>query len=188
MNLFSVSQCSGGRREILVLQRSLVASATCYMLQRKTAEFTYFKVNTNQSSLLLYWQSVIIQQSVNYGNKISNTNRQTMLEISKQSSITNTRNTQTHVCTALCEPPHSWAVGVKKTPPLPKDCRFPCLHVSCGICGSFTFLQIPAVPYKSWAEPHMLETVVSFPRSVLSFHTSFIFLLSLAPAFCQVFL
>lgn len=98
----------------------------------------------NQSSLLLYWQSVIVQ-----------------------SSITNLRNMQAQSC---MQPLNSWAVCYKNTP-LPKDCRFsylhvPYLHLSCGRCGSSIFLQISEVPYKSWAEPQTLETVVSLPRSV----------------------
>lgn len=40
MNLFSVNQCSGRKHEILVLQKSLVASASHYRLWGKAAEFT----------------------------------------------------------------------------------------------------------------------------------------------------
>lgn len=148
-------------RDLWLLQQLV----TC--CRDKTTEFTQFKVNTNQSSLLLYWQNVIIQQSVNYGNKVSNTNGQIMLEISKQSSITNPRNRQAHTYEQSCmHPLNSWAVWVTETSTFPKTADFP-VYVSWERCGSSTFLQIPAVPYKSWAEAYTPETVVSLPRSIL---------------------
>lgn len=138
----------------------------------------------NQSSLLLYWQSVIIQQSVNYGNKISSTNRQIMLEI----SVTNPRNTQAYICRVVLTPSAHGQYGLQKHPPSQRlqISLFTCLLGEVWILYNFTdpcsSLQVMG------CTSHRRDSC--FPSKVcpvMSFHT-FIFFSSLAPALCQVFL
>lgn len=76
----------------------------------------------------------------------------------------------------VCTPSLLGSMGYKNTPPSQRLQVSLFTHASCGRCGSSTFMQTPAAPYKLLAEPHALEKAVSPPRSlppVKSFHAFF---------------